>query len=142
MAKSVYGSSRILLPEEPIPRTYTAAGPSGENTEPHSGTQHHHSLPRAQPNTYLVTSGADVGRTVFLRASIQFLRMPEVMADKVYTASLVCKGNLHVACHMASPVFPPRVELVLLPQRVYKAEWQRVRNPSAGLWKVPRSRSP
>lgn len=36
-----------------------------------------------QPNTYLVTSGAEVGRTVFLRASIQFRRMPEVMADKV-----------------------------------------------------------
>lgn len=35
------------------------------------------------PNTYLVTSGAEVGRTVFLKASIQFLRMPEVMADKV-----------------------------------------------------------
>lgn len=36
-----------------------------------------------QPSTYLVTSGAEMGRTVFLRASIQFLRMPEVMADKV-----------------------------------------------------------
>lgn len=33
--------------------------------------------------TYLVTSGAVVGRTVFLRASIQFRRIPEVMADKV-----------------------------------------------------------
>ena len=36
-----------------------------------------------QLGTYLVTSGAEVGRTVFLRASIQFRRIPEVMADKV-----------------------------------------------------------
>lgn len=36
-----------------------------------------------QLGTYLVTSGAEVGRTVFRRASIQFRRIPEVMADKV-----------------------------------------------------------
>lgn len=65
-------------------------------------------LPKApvQPSTYLVTSGAEVGRTVFLRASIQFLRMPEVIADKVYTASLVCKSTPEGGHHVASPMAP------------------------------------
>lgn len=59
--------------------------PQGPQVSVQNPTQEHGIIPppRAQPNTYLVTSGAEVGRTVFLRASIQFLRMPEVMADKV-----------------------------------------------------------
>lgn len=43
-----------------------------------------------QGNSYLVTSGALTGRTFFLRASIQLRRMPEVIADRVKTASFVC----------------------------------------------------
>lgn len=38
-----------------------------------------------------MTSGALTGRTFFLRASIQLRRMPEVIADRVKTASFVCK---------------------------------------------------
>jgi len=40
-----------------------------------------------------VTSGALTGRTFFLRASIQLRRMPEVIADRVKTASFVCNGE-------------------------------------------------
>lgn len=44
--------------------------------------------------SYLVTSGALTGRTFFLRASIQLRRMPEVIADKVKTASFVCNREV------------------------------------------------
>ena len=41
----------------------------------------------------MVTSGALTGRTFFLRASIQLRRMPEVIAERVNTASFVCNGE-------------------------------------------------
>lgn len=45
-------------------------------------------------NSYLVTSGALTGRTFFLRASIQLRRMPEVIADRVKTASFVYNSEV------------------------------------------------
>lgn len=43
----------------------------------------------ARPPSYLVTSGADVGSTCFIMVWIQFRRMPDVMADRVNSPSLV-----------------------------------------------------
>lgn len=48
----------------------------------------------APGSSYLVTSGALTGRTFFLRASIQLRRMPEVIADRVKTASFVCNREV------------------------------------------------
>lgn len=45
-------------------------------------------------SSYLVTSGALTGRTFFLRASIQLRRIPEVIADRVKTASFVCNREV------------------------------------------------
>ncbi len=45
--------------------------------------------------TDCVRSGELLGRTFFLKTSIQFLRMPAVMAESVKTASLVCRTHTH-----------------------------------------------
>lgn len=43
--------------------------------------------------SYLVTSGADAGSTCFIIVWIQFRRMPDVMADRVNSPSLVYTKN-------------------------------------------------
>lgn len=43
----------------------------------------------ARPSSYLVTSGADAGSTCFIMVWIQFRRMPDVMAERVNSPSLV-----------------------------------------------------
>ena len=50
----------------------------------------------------MVTSGALTGRTFFLRASIQLRRMPEVIADRVKTASFVCNREATEALSVPS----------------------------------------
>lgn len=49
-----------------------------------------------------MTSGALTGRTFFLRASIQLRRMPEVIADRVNTASFVCNREATEALSVPS----------------------------------------
>lgn len=68
---------------ETEPQKVQPGGPAGECPNVTPGCRAVPPRALVQPSTYLVTSGAEVGRTVFLRASIQFLRIPEVMADKV-----------------------------------------------------------
>lgn len=46
-------------------------------------------------------SGAWPGCTFFIRAWIQFLRIPDVMADNVYTPFGVCEiKNIHAENHL------------------------------------------
>lgn len=73
----------VRFPEGPsLPLLVRAEGQQGRRGQAALGS------------SYLVTSGALTGRTFFLRASIQLRRIPEVIADRVKTASFVCNREV------------------------------------------------